>query len=324
MMRTTATGSLPGEDFRGALSTMAELLPDVLAWPELPARGVGSDMIGRALGVIDDLGFDLQPGGWRLTHHPGADHRRARSQWRRDLDDAEELLQGFEGVVKIAITGPWTLSGGVERPRGDRILADHGARAEVAEALWEGWCRLAAEIERRLPAVRLLLQVDEPLLVAVLDGTLPTASGFGRHRAVEPGEVADRLRRFADGAWLHCCASGSWVPIARRAEFGTVAVDSRLFRGAGIDTLAEWVHDGRGLVLGVVDTTLLRAQGVDVLRRETMRVLRPLELPVTDLTDRVILSTGCGLGGWPMAEVMPQLRSLGAAASLVEEEVGTP
>lgn len=322
-MRITAAGSLPGDDFRGALSVMAELLPDILAWPELPGRGVGSDMMGRALGVIDDLGFDLQPGGWRLTHHPGADQRRARAQWRRDLDDAEELLQGFGGVLKIALTGPWTLAGGVERPRGDRLLADHGARFEVTEALCEGWCRLAEEIRRRLPTVRLLLQVDEPLLVAVLEGTLPTASGFGRHRAVEQEDVVERLRRFADGAWLHCCAPGPWVEIARRAGFGTVAVDSRLFRGDGIDTLAQWVHDGRGLALGVVDTTLLRSQPVDTLRRETMRVLRPLELPVADLVDRVSLTTGCGLGGWPLTEVAPQLRSLAGAAALVEEELGT-
>ena len=42
---------------------MAEALPEVLPLPELPDRGVGSDMVGRALGLIDGLGFDLQPAG---------------------------------------------------------------------------------------------------------------------------------------------------------------------------------------------------------------------------------------------------------------------
>ena len=41
MMRVTAAGSLPGDDFRGALTAMAEVLPEVLPLPELPARGVG-------------------------------------------------------------------------------------------------------------------------------------------------------------------------------------------------------------------------------------------------------------------------------------------
>ena len=66
-MLITAAGSLPGTDFRGALTAMAETLPEVLPLPELPARGVGSDMIGRALGLISGLGFDVQPAGWRLV-----------------------------------------------------------------------------------------------------------------------------------------------------------------------------------------------------------------------------------------------------------------
>ena len=48
-MRITAAGSLPGEDFRGSLSAMSELTPEILALPELPDRGVGSQLVGRAL-----------------------------------------------------------------------------------------------------------------------------------------------------------------------------------------------------------------------------------------------------------------------------------
>lgn len=42
MMRVTAAGSLPGTDFAGALRAMGEQLPELLPWPELPARGVES------------------------------------------------------------------------------------------------------------------------------------------------------------------------------------------------------------------------------------------------------------------------------------------
>ena len=34
-MRVTAAGSLPGDDFRGAVRAMSEALPDVLPLPEL-------------------------------------------------------------------------------------------------------------------------------------------------------------------------------------------------------------------------------------------------------------------------------------------------
>ena len=189
-MYVTAAGSLPGEDFRGALSAMADVLGEVLPLPELPDRGLASGMVGRAVGIIDGLGFDVQPAGWRLTSAPGADQLCARAQWRRDLDDAEELLQDFDGVLKVGIAGPWTLAAAVERPRGDRLLADHGARREVAQALAEGWAQLRADLQRRIPGAEVLLQVDEPALVAVADGAIPTASGFGKHWREAPGFTA--------------------------------------------------------------------------------------------------------------------------------------
>ena len=321
-MRVTAAGSLPGDDFRGALAAMTEVLPEVLPLPELPARGVGSGMTGRALGIIDGLGFDIQPAGWRLTAAPGADHRRARTRWRHDLDDTEELLQGFDGVLKIGLAGPWTLAATVERPRGDRLLADHGARRELAQALTEGWFQLREDLKRRVPGAKVLLQLDEPALTAVGDGGIPTASGFSRHRRVGAPELAGALKPLADGAWLHCCAPGNWLPVAERAGFATAAVDTRLFREpAEIDALAQWAQAGRGLALGVVDTASGRVQGVDELVRETLRVLRPLELPAPSVDSGVLLTTACGMASWKLTDVPGQLAGLRRAATLVAEDL---
>ncbi|WP_353081080.1 methionine synthase [Tessaracoccus lapidicaptus] len=312
MMRITAAGSLPGTDFRGALTAMAEALPDVLPFPELPARGVTSGMVGRALGLIEGLGFDLQPAGWRLVPHAGAEHRRARAQWRNDLDDAEELLQGFTGVLKVAVAGPWTLAAAVERTMGDRLLADHGARRELAQALHDGVKRLKDDLARRLPGRQVWLQVDEPSLIAVAEGRIPTASGFSRHRRVDPPELVAALRPMADGAWLHCCAPGRWLDVARRAGFTGVSVDASL---VDLDELAEWRDEKRGLILGVVDTSR-GPQNTDELVRSALVILRQLQ--VDDL-DGVLLGTACGLSGWRREDVVPQLQSLGKAAELVEE-----
>ena len=313
-MLITATGSLPGTDFRGALTAMAEALPEVLPLPELPARGVGSDLIGRALGLISGLGFDLQPAGWRLVPNTGADHRRAVAQWRRDLDDAEELLQGFEGVLKIGVAGPWTLASSVERPMGDRLVADHGARRELAQALVEGVAGLRAEVSRRMPGATLWVQIDEPSLLAVAEGRVPTASGFSRHRRVDLPGLVEALRPLADGSWLHCCAPGRWLDIARRAGFAGVSVDAAL---VALDELAQWRDESRGLILGVVDTAR-GPQTVDELVRASLRVLRAIQV---DSLDGLLLGTACGLSGWRREDVIPQLEALRKAEALVGEQL---
>ena len=45
---------------------------------EMPGRGAIASMVGRTLGLISELGFDLQPAGWRLSSR-GVDQRRATS-----------------------------------------------------------------------------------------------------------------------------------------------------------------------------------------------------------------------------------------------------
>ena len=50
----------------------------------------------------------------------------ARSTLRSDLDLLEEHAQGYSGRLKLSAAGPWTLAALMERPRGDRVLADSG------------------------------------------------------------------------------------------------------------------------------------------------------------------------------------------------------
>lgn len=322
-MHTTGIGSLPGTDFRGALGAMSEVFPDVVPFPELPGRGPTSGMVGRALGLIDGLGFDLGVAGWRLTDRPGRDQRRAAATWRSDLDDAEELLQGFEGTLKVALAGPWTLSAMVSRPRGEAVLGDHGAATELSEALAEAAAGLLQQLRRRFPATTPLLQVDEPSVVAVATGRVPTDSRLGRHPAVELPELAAALRRLtALGAptLMHCCAPGSWLELARAAGFDGIAVDARLLDGH-LDAVGTWLDAGRRLVLGVVDTTTPRRQSADELVDTALAVLRPLELDPTVLLAGTWLAPACGLGGWPMSLVPAQLDQLGIAAGLLPEQL---
>ena len=93
---------------------------------------------GRGTALLAGLAVDLQPAGWRLTDASSRDHRAARSTLRSDLDVLEEQAQDYAGPYKISVAGPWTLAATLERPRGDRVLADSGARRDVGQSLAEG------------------------------------------------------------------------------------------------------------------------------------------------------------------------------------------
>src|SRR6187431_2568847 len=105
---------MPGEDYPEAVRTVLGELGDLPYVPELPARGAIAQMTGRTLALVAELGFDLQPAGWRLTDASGVDHRRARSLLAQDLDVFEEQAQAYDsfaagGELKVQLAGPWTL-----------------------------------------------------------------------------------------------------------------------------------------------------------------------------------------------------------------------
>lgn len=321
-MDATGLGSLPGTDFRGALGWVLEHVGPHAFWPELPARGPASGMTGRAVGLLDSLGADLQPSGWRLISGGSAEQRRAQAQWRHDLDDLEELAQEYDGRLRVAVCGPWTLAATMSRPLGDLVLSDHGARRELAESLASGVASLAADVHRRLPAVELIVQLDEPALPAVLAGRVPTASGFSKHRAVDRPEVVSALSMLADSApALHCCAPGLDLGIVSDAGLGQVALDAATLDRRGWDGVGGWLDAGHTLVLGVIDTAVAHAVSVDAIVTRTLRLVAPLELDPGRLVDQLVLSPACGLAGWDAASARGALTTLVRAVPLVTEKL---
>lgn len=250
---STGIGSWPGTDIAAATRLTFGEFPDLPYLPELPGRVTAAGMIGRATTLCAGLSFDLQPAGWRLTDASGADHRRANALFRQDLDTLEEVAQGWTGPVKFAVAGPLTLAASVEKPRGDKVLSDHGARRDLAQALAEGTAELFDEIARRLPAIQPVLQVDEPLLPRVLAGEVATASGFGRHRRVDLPEVAGALEPFAvagrrHGHRRHTDTSGFGATGLGDSGFGASGLGESGFERSGFEaSLAEsGMRDERG------------------------------------------------------------------------------
>lgn len=305
----TGIGSLPGteqSDFTEAVRVVLGELPDLPHLPELPGRGAAADMVGRAVGVLADLDADLQPAGWRLTGSsgsPGVDQRRARSLLAQDLDTLEELAEGYEGAFKIQVTGPWTLAATVERPRGDKLLADHGARRELAQALAEGLRTHLADVRRRLPGVtRLIAQVDEVALDAVLNARIPTASGYGRHRAVDLPEASQALQWVLAAAaeagaepWVHSCATTPW-DLVRGAGARGLAADFAQLTAKDHDVLAEALEAGDTVALGVVPSVDPGSAPSD--KQVTEQVLRWLDMIGLDPAEvSLAITPACGMAG---------------------------
>lgn len=320
---------MPGADdsaYLDAVSIVLGELPDLPHLPELPGRGAAATMTGRGLAVVAELAADLQPAGWRLTGssaRPGIDQRRARSLLAQDLDGFEERAQGYRGAVKLQVAGPWTLAATVERPRGDKVLADHGARRELAEALAEGVGRHVRDVRRRVPgAGRLVVQVDEPALAAVTGGRVPTASGFGRHRSVAPPELSELLGLVLAAAaeagaepWVHSCAQGAPLDLVVGAGARGISVDLERVDAAGHEALAEAIDAGLTVALGVLPASDRPTPVGDA--EVTERVLRWLDrvgLEPEQVSASLVLTPACGLAGASPAYARTALTTSRAAA----------
>src|SRR5450755_4003245 len=229
---------MPGTDPAEAMRVIADELPEFPYLPELPDRGPGADLIGRTAGLLIDIPVEVTPRGWRLAERPGRDLSRARSLLSSDLDVMAEVLDGYTGLVKIQLCGPWTLAAALERPRSlNAALSDPGAVADLTASLAEGAAAHVAEVLKRVPGAQLVVQFDEPSLPAVAEGAIPTASGLSRFAAVETDTLRDRMAQVIAAVRgytvVHCCATT--VP------FGIIR-----------DAVAEVAEAGLGLLTGVV------------------------------------------------------------------------
>lgn len=305
MTSSSGIGSMPGDDARDYAEAVRLAFGEVdLAFvPELPARGATAAITGRSLAVVSGLGVDLQPAGWRLTDASGIDHRRARSLLAQDLDAVEDQAQGFEGIVKLQVAGPWTLAATVEKPRGDKVLSDVGARRDLAQALAEGVRVHVADVARRVTggdATRVVVQLDEPALPAVLAAQVPTASGFGRHRKVDLPEASAALEWVLGAAAesgatpvVHCCAPGFPIGLVRGAGARGVCVDLDQLVAEQYDDLAQAVEDGDRVFLGALPTSFAEVSEKQV----TERVLRVLDMLGLEPSERLTITPACGLAG---------------------------
>ena len=217
-------------------------------------------MIGRTAALLVDLPVEIVPSGWRIsapraatcaapaTCSPGTStrsRRRPPATWgaeapgRRPVDARRGRRAAAPGQ-------------GRHRPR--RGCAISSSRwPKVAPRTWP-------TSAPRVPGARLVLQLDEPSLPAVLAGASP------RRRATAPcapstAQVAEQALRDvlevapAGGRVVHCCAADVADRAAARGRRRRVCVDASLLGPADYDALGEAVDAGVSLWLGVVPAT---------------------------------------------------------------------
>lgn len=306
----TGIGSMPGADMGEASALVVGELPALPHLPELPDRGAGADLIGRTAAMLVDLAVEVVPSGYRVAQRPGHEHRHAVDLLRWDLDAFEEAAAAARPeVVKVQLAGPWTLTSEIELPRGHRVLTDRGALREFSESLVEGAAAHVAELAKRTGA-KVVVQLDEPGLPAVLGGELSTPSGYGRVPAVPEPDAREVLRAVieplsrASGSpvIVHCCADRPPVSLLRASGAGALALDAAVFGtsadGSLLDELGEAIDAGLALFLGVVP-------GVDPGRPPELRAVADPVLGLFSrlgfdrsvLRQQVVATPACGLAG---------------------------
>lgn len=330
--RASALGSWPGTDtadVREAIRVVRDTLtdasltgrPGIPYLPEAPRRGPGADLIGRAAALLVGLSVDLQPSGWRLVDRPGRDESRAAAYLRSDLDELAEAYDGYAGPLKVQLAGPWTLAAELRLNRGERVVVDRGACRDVAAALAEGVGAHLADVRRLVPGAELLVQLDEPLLPAVLAGELATSSGFGRLRAVDVEEVrrvlAQTIGSTGVDVVVHCCAADAPVGLLREAGASGISLDTALLGPRGWEAVAVAVEAGTQLWAGALPTGA-PAVTPAAAAAPVLRAWRELGLD-QGLLEAVVITPACGLAGSAPADAVRIHRTLPRAAAELTE-----
>lgn len=302
----TGIGSWPGTSPREAAEIVVGELHTLPHLVELPARGVGADMIGRGGALLVDIGIDTVPRGYRIASGRSAVLRRAVSLLNEDLDALEEAwenagLRGGTRMVKVQSPGPITLAAQLELPGGHRAITDAGAVRDLAASLAEGVAEHRAEVARRLDTA-VVVQFDEPLLPAALEGRLSGVTSVTPvHPVDEPvaiGLIDDCIATVGVDVVLHSCAAALPWKMLQRSSTHALSVDASTLVAADLDSIGEFVETGRTVLLGVVPATAPTARpSFEEIAKSAVAVTDRLGFPRSVLRERIGVTPACGLAG---------------------------
>ena len=167
---------------RGASGSCFGELPDLPHLPELPDRGPGADMIGRSAGAPGrPAGASSTPAAGRSPPRPGRDLRRTADLLERDLDQLTEQARRVRRPVQGAGGRAVDARRRASTCRSAAGCCATRAPSATSPTRWPRGCAgTSPTCGSGCPGRRVLLQLDEPSLPAVLAGHVPTESGLER------------------------------------------------------------------------------------------------------------------------------------------------
>jgi methionine synthase II (cobalamin-independent) len=302
----TGVGSWPGSSPREAAEIVVGELHSLAHLVELPGRGVGADLIGRAGALLVDIGIDTVPRGYRIASGRSAVVRRAASLLDEDIDALEEAwekagLRGGTRTVKVQAPGPVTLAAQLELPGGHRAITDAGALRDLATSLAEGVAAHRAQLARRLDT-SVVVQFDEPSLPAALEGRLTGVTSLTPVHPVDESVATALLDDCVAAAGaevaLHSCAADLPWKLLQRSNIHAVSVDVSTLTAADLDGVGEFVDSGRTVMLGVVSTTAPATRpSAEEIAKAAVAMTDRLGFSRSVLRERIGVTPACGLAG---------------------------
>ena len=301
----SGTGSWPGTAARPAAEVVVGELGAAMAHVvELPARGVGADIVGRAGALLIDVAIDTVPRGYRVAARPGAVTRRAVSLLDEDIDALEEAwetagLRGSGRPVKVQAPGPITLAAELELANGHRAITDLGAVHDIAASLAEGVGAHRAAVSRRLDTP-VVVQFDEPSLPAAVAGRLAGVTTLSPVAPIDETLATTLLDTCVAAAGaevsVHSCATALPWKVLQCSNIAAVSVDVTRLETADLDAVAEFVDSGRAVVLGVISSsTPARRPSAEEVAAAVVAVTDRLGFGRAALRDRIGVTPSCGL-----------------------------
>ncbi|MCF8612270.1 vitamin-B12 independent methionine synthase [Gordonia sp. HY285] len=305
----TGIGPMPGADPAEAVR-MVSGETDFAFLPELPARGVGADSVGRTGAVLIDMPFEVVHDVYRMTSRSGSVMRRARDFLARDLDaveahwDAAGLI-GTGRLLKVQLCGPFTYGARVELRNGHKVVRDKGARRDVVASMADGLADHVREVERRLGA-QVIVQLDEPDVERVLDGSVTPLTRLDPIPPVPAPLIAQRLEEMAAVIGRPMILHGGDRPhseLCSMLDSYAVTVDfSHPLPDSEKDQLGVYLDQGGIMLVGVVPPArpLVAPRAEEIAQRMAV-LIDEIGLPRTVLRDNVIVTPHTGL-----AEASPE------------------
>ena len=279
--------------------------------------------MGLTTGILPGINVDAGPRSWVLSTRPQLRTRRIWDRVEADLDQCEQAWGTRIDAVKIQVAGPWTLSASIELSNGHRALTDTGALRDLTESLIAGIQEYSADVRARFDT-EVYVQLDEPLLAQVRDGSLPGTSQFDEIPSINDVDLGERLAGVIERAEVRYLNQTGYPPlwkVAQVAGVETCQVTLDTVRGSEqYDGIGHALAAGMRVGLGMTragDDRDPRHLAVDVAR-----MWDELGLDRTLLTHAVDVHPRGGLANCTLLDAAAALRTARTVADMLDKDAG--